>query len=257
MTIPRRVICPFLCLPDSSLSSSLFQARFAPSWATEAKRARALISSPVSATTSRTKLCKTRSCSSVTTAVAAAWQWNIAASTWGRCARRTSSASRSSSRTSGLSGICAIKREYSEHERHRSGVCLHRRDRKPFPQAQAFASRAHQAHTGPHRAIESQTERLHYRHRGTCSRAGQKSRIGTFCAARPQGATRPWPAPRHSDFPERQHKYGRDSNDGWLKNLEGFYSQGRCCGRRTVERDRRHHSRQNQHARVCVRRDIE
>src|SRR5437899_3940390 len=235
MTIPRRVICPFLCLPDSSLSSSLFQARFGRLLATEAKRARALLSSPVSATTSRTQLCKTRSCSSVTTVVAAAWQWNIAASTWGRCARRISSASRSSSRTSGLSGICATKREYSEHERHRSGVRLHRRDRETLSEAQALAGRAHQAHAGPHRAIESQTERLHYRHRGTCSRAGQKSRIGTFCTARPQRPARPRPASWHSDFAEGQHIYRRRSNDGRFKNPEGFHPAARRQGRHSVE----------------------
>src|SRR5258708_5095305 len=172
MTIPRRVIYPFPSLLGSYPSSSLFRAKFARLSVTEAKRARALISSPVSATISKTKLYKTRSFSSVTTEAAAAWPWNIAASTLGRCARRTSSASRSSSPTLVPSGTCAIRREYSEHERNRSGVRPNRRDRKAFPQAQTLAARAHEAHARPHRPSESQIERLHHRECGACPRAG-------------------------------------------------------------------------------------
>src|SRR6267154_682388 len=227
MTIPRRMICPFLGLSDSSLSSSLFQARFARLSATETKRARALISSPVWATISRIRLCKTRSFSSVTTAVAAAWLWSIAASILGRCARKISSASHSSSPTLALSGICATRRKYSEHERNRFGVRFHRRDRKTFPQAQAFAGRPHQTHAGPHRASESQTERLHHRHRGTCSRAGEKSRSGAFCAARPQELSRSRPASRHPHFVERQYIYGRYPHYRWFKDSERFHPAAR------------------------------
>src|SRR6267154_1428471 len=257
MTTRRRAIFPPLRLPDSSLSSSLFQARFARLSAMEAKRAKALISSPVSATISRIKLYKTRSCSSVTTEVAAAWPWNIAASTLGKCARRTSSASRSSSPTSVPSGICAIRREYSEHERNRSGVRLHRRDRKPFPQAQTLAARAHEAHARPHRESESQIERLHYGHRRTCSRAGQESRIGAFCTARPQRPSRPRPAPRHTHFAEGQYIYGRYSHYRRFEDSERFYSAARRQGRHSVERGGRRHSRQDQYARICLRRDVE
>src|SRR5258708_378000 len=257
MTILPRVICPFLCLRDSSPSSSLFQARFARLSATEAKRARASISSPVPATTSRTKPCKTRLFSSVITAIAAAWPSNTAASTSDRCARRISSASRSSSRTSGPLGICAIRRRYSEHERNRSGVCLHRRDRKTFPQTQTFAARAHQAHAGPRRATESQTERLHHHHCGTCSSAGQKSRIGTFCAARSQKLSRPRPATWSPDFVEGQYIYGRDSNHRRFEDSERFHTATGRQGRHSVERCRRRHSRQGQHARDCLPRYIE
>src|SRR5260370_33285467 len=256
MTIPRRSICPFPCLPDSSLSSSLFQARFARLSATETKRARALISSPVWATISRTKLCKTRSFSSVTTAVAAAWQSNIAASTSGRCVRKISSASRSSSPTSGLSGICAIGREYSERERNRSGVRLHRRGRKTLPQTQTLSCRTHQAHADPHRAAESQAECLHHRRRRTCSRASPKSRIGTFCAARPQRPSRPRPASWGPDFVEGQHIYGRHSHHCRLKDSERFHSAARREGRGAVEGSRRRPSRQDQHARVRLRRNF-
>src|SRR6266513_2298243 len=61
--------------------------------------------------TSRTRLCRTRSFNSATTAAAAAWPSNIVASTSGRCARRISSASRSSSPTLATSGISVIRKE--------------------------------------------------------------------------------------------------------------------------------------------------
>src|SRR6266852_3857669 len=207
---------------------------------------------PLLATTSRTRRCKTRSFSSVTTVAAAAWPSNIAESTSGRCARRISSESRSSSRTSAHSVLSYIRREYSEPERNRSRVRLHRRDRKALSQTQAFSRRARQAHARAHRATEPQTERVHHRHRRTCSRAGQNSRIGTFCAARPQRPSRPRPAAWHSHFPERQHLHQGHSNDGWFKNSERFHSTARRRSRRPAERSRRRDPWQDQHARICI-----
>src|SRR6266700_476786 len=224
MTIPRRVTCPFLCRPRSSLFSSRFRTRFAGSSVTAVNPAKALISLPVSATTSKTRHCKTRSFSSVTTAAAAASPSNIAASTLGRCARKISSVSRSSLRTSGRSGTSVIRREYSEHERRRSRVRLYRGDRETLSKTKTFSRRAHQAHARPHRATRSCAQRVYLRHHRTRPRSSKESRNRVLRSARPHGSSRPRPAPWHSHFVEGQHQHGWHPHARRLENSAQLHS---------------------------------